>query len=209
VFFRNRSQEQEVNAADIRVIDSTHAHAEVNLGTRAASWYLSAAGPGSPRSAEIVFRVVGDDYPDSLKTKPCADTSSDQFGFAPRTCASFVAWRLTEDGASFADSDGVSYMCSDGRTLMRYSHGRCWDDAARARGFVVDHTPRVGSIAQWNVAGDSIDGASRGHVAYVAAVYADTQEVLLEEYNFAVSCGYSSRRLRIDEVENFIHIHDA
>jgi hypothetical protein len=158
-----------------------------------------------------VFRVVGDDYPDSLKTRPCtgAGTSTDQFGFIASTCSGFVAWRLTEDGAIFANSDGVSYVCSDGRTLTSYSHPRCWDEAARARGLVVDHVPRVGSIAQWNVGGDPIDGAPSGQVAYVAAVYSDTQEVLLEEYDVGVACGYSSRRVRIDQVENFIHIRDA
>lgn len=209
VFFRNRSLDKELDSGDIRVIDSTHAHAEMVFGTKAASWYVSVAGTGSPRSAEMAFRVVGDDYPDSLKSKPCADSSSDQFGLVARTCTSFVAWRLTEDGATFADSDGVSYVCSDGRTLTRYSHPRCWDEAARARGLVADRTPRVGSIAQWNTVGNSIDGAPSGQVAYVAAVYTDAQEVLLEEYNSSVSCGYSTRLVRIDDVENFIHIHDA
>jgi hypothetical protein len=209
VFFRSRSSDTEIQTSNIRVIDSTHAHAEVILGTKAASWYVSVAGNVSPRSAEIVMRVIGDDYPADLKAKPCDDSSSDSFGLVARMCESFVAWRLTEDGATFASSDGVSYVCSDGRTLTQWSHARCWDEAAAARGFGVDRTPRVGSIAQWNDAGVVVDGAPSGHVAYVAAVFLDTQEVLIEEYDADEACTYSSRRVRIDQVEHFIHIHDA
>lgn len=209
VFFRNRSSDTEIRASNIRVVTATHAHAEVVLGTKAMSWYVSVSSATGPRSSEMAFRVIGDDYPDSLKGKPCSYSASDQFGFVPRNCTSFVAWRLSEDGAAFPGSAGVTYTCSDGRTLTAWSHARCWDEAAKARGYVVNHTARVGSIAQWNNVGVSVNGAPIGHVAYVVAVFLDSQEVLIEEYNLDVACGYSVRRLRIDQVENFIHIRDA
>lgn len=209
VFFRNRSTDTEISASNIRVVAATHAHAEVALGTKAMTWYVSVASATGPRSSEMVFRVIGDDYPDSLKGRPCSYTASDQFGFVPRNCTSFVAWRLSEDGAAFPGSASVTYTCSDGRTLTAWSHARCWDEAAKARSYVVDHTPRVGSIAQWNDVGVTVKGAPSGHVAYVVAIFLDSQEVLIEEYNLDVACGYSVRRLRIDQVEQFIHIHDA
>lgn len=209
VFFRNRSTDIEVTASNIRVVTTGHAHAKVALGTKAMTWYVSIASATGPRSPEMWFRVIGDDYPDSLKGKPCSYSATDQFGFVPRNCTSFVAWRLSEDGAAFPGSTGVSYTCSDGRTLTTWSHARCWDEAAKARGYAVNHTPSVGSIAQWNDVGAIVNGAPTGHVAYVAAVFLDSQEVLVEEYNLDVACGYSVRRLRFDQVENFIHIRDA
>lgn len=209
VFFRNRSGDVEMRGASIRVITPTHAHARVALGTKAMSWYVSVASVTGPRSSEMAFRVIGDDYPDSLKSKPCSYSASDQFGFVPRNCTSFVAWRLSEDGAAFPGSVGVTYTCSDGRTLTAWSHARCWDEAATARGYVVDHAPRVGSIAQWNDVGASVGGAPTGHVAYVVGVFLDSQEVLIEEYNLDVACGYSTRRVPIAQIENFIHIRDS
>lgn len=209
VFFRHGSTETEIKAANIRVVAATHAHAEVMLGTKAMSWYVSVSSATGPRTSEMVFRVIGDDYPDSLKGKPCSYSASDQFGFVPRNCTSFVAWRLSEDGAVFPGSASVSYACSDGRTLTTWSHARCWDEAAKARGYVVDHSPRVGAVAQWNDVGVTVNGAPTGHVAYVAAVFVDSQEVLIEEYNLDVACGYSTRRVPIAQVENFIHIRDA
>jgi surface antigen len=209
VFLRNHARAIEVSRDDIRFIDSTRVEADVFLGAKAASWYVSVASGGrGRRSREIAFRVIGDDYPDSLKAKPCSYKASDQFGFVPGNCTSFAAWRLTEDGATFANSQVPSYVCSDGRTLTTWNHARCWDDAARAKGYAVDHTVRVGAIAQWNDAGYTVNGAPVGHVAYIAAVYPTTGEVLIEEYNFAVSCKYSTRRVKIVDIENVIHIHD-
>jgi surface antigen len=143
-------------------------------------------------------RHVGNDYPASWIIGPPCGSGGDAYGFVRSNCTSFVAWRLDRDGKRIANQHGQSYTCSDGRTLSSWSHARCWDESARRLGLRVDKSPVVGAIAQWN-------SGTYGHVAYVAAVYPATGEVLIEEYNWGSACRYGTRRIPITTVENFIH----
>lgn len=102
-------------------------------------------------------------------------------------CVSYVAHMLQRNG-------------SERPWEGRLGDGSEWDEHARAAGHVVDTTPTVGSIAQW-------DGGS-GHVAYVDEVTAD--HIVVTEDNYS---GYSSARriarssTTFAEAE-FLHIHD-
>lgn len=103
-------------------------------------------------------------------------------------CVSYAAFRLEQAGVARPWPD-------------RIGSGFEWDDKARAAGVVVDTTPTVGSIAQW-------DNGS-GHVAYVEAV--DDTSIQVSEDNYPSS---SSRR-QIDRssatfaAAEFIHVADV
>jgi surface antigen len=198
VFYRNRYQVYELPQSDIQMVSPAELRVYVNLGATAASWYVSVQNTGTARSPEIVFRTVGNDYPSSWIIGPPCDSGADAYNFVKSNCTSFVAWRLDGDGKRIDNVHGYSYTCSDGRILTRWSNANCWDESARRLGLRVDKSAEVGAVAQWNA------GAA-GHVAYVAAVYLDTGEILVEEYNYSFLCRYDRRRIRISSVENFIH----
>ena len=69
-------------------------------------------------------------------------------------CTNYVAFRMIRDGApkKFGPFNGNATV---------------WDDYFKRRGFLVNHKPTVGSIAQWN--SYELKSAA-GHVAYVSKV---------------------------------------
>lgn len=115
--------------------------------------------------------------------------NADVWNFIIRQCTSFVAWRLNQDGIEFHNA----YRQPAGYT---WSHAYKWDEAAVRAGLVMNKTPKVGAVAQWNT-------GQYGHVAYVAAVNNDGS-VTIEEYN-ASPGSYSTKTLPADDVENYIH----
>ncbi len=74
-------------------------------------------------------------------------------------CTNFSAYRLSRDGIANPGNLG---------------NANTWDDRARAKGFVVDQKPKVGTIAQWN----------SNHVAYVDWVSADGNKVAISESGY-------------------------
>lgn len=68
-------------------------------------------------------------------------------------CVNYVAYRLAKNGVPQQSNLG---------------NGGDWAGRAKARGFLVDRTPRIGSIAQWNYG--SYYAPSAGHVGYVEEV---------------------------------------
>jgi hypothetical protein len=108
-----------------------------------------------------------DDY--LYRSTPWCDPDSrqcpiDPWGYTKRQCVSFVAWRLSQDNISFNGAGNAEK----------------WDDVARERGKIVDNTPAIGAVAQWDA--NQGGALSAGHVAYVTAVNADGT-VNVEEYN--------------------------
>ena len=198
VFYRNRYQTSELPPGDIQVVSPTEIRASVTLGTTAATWYVSVQNAGTARSPEIAFRTVRNDYLASWIIGPPCELGADSYNFVRSNCTSFVAWRLDGDGKRIMNNHGQSYTCSNGSVVARWTHAVCWDESARRLGLRVDKSPEVGAVAQWN-------WGDYGHVAYVAAVYLNTGEILVEEYNYSHRCRYGTRRIRISTVENFIH----
>jgi surface antigen len=131
---------------------------------------------------------AGNDYP--YPTENCNAGNPRWGGFYYRNCTDWVAWRLWNND-DIKDFD--NYM--DGGHWGNAEH---WDDNAPTVHYVVNHTPVVGSIAQWN----ATTGMPVGHVAWVEAVNSDGS-VNVAEYNFNTSCGYGTRsNVRAD---NYIH----
>jgi surface antigen len=115
----------------------------------------------------------------------------DPWGFALRNCTSFVAWRLrvTNGLADFTNGFGG----------VTWGNADQWDRAARSLGYLVDHVPAVGSVAQ-------TDDGRVGHVAWVSAVGDGT--VTVEEYNMAVAGGYDVRTVPTSDFR-YLHLDDV
>ncbi|HEU5151916.1 MAG TPA: FG-GAP-like repeat-containing protein [Iamia sp.] len=102
-------------------------------------------------------------------------------------CVSYVAHMLQRNGS--------------GRPWPgRLGNGSDWDEHARAAGYVVDTTPTVGSIAQW-------DGGS-GHVAYVDEVTPDHIVVTEDNYSGYASARRIARTSTTFAEAEFLHIRD-
>jgi surface antigen len=76
--------------------------------------------------------------------------------YGPHNCTLYVAYRLQQRGV----------------TLSWSSNAFDWASAAASHGAVVNQTPAVGSVAQWN----------SGHVAYVEAV--TSRNILITSDNY-------------------------
>lgn len=100
-------------------------------------------------------------------------------------CTTYAAYRLQQNGYGYP-----------GWT----AHANAWDTEAASRGVLVDQTPAVGSIAQWN-------GGASGHVGYVEVVTSTYVEVTADNY------GGGTNRLRIAHSspyrpDNYVHFRD-
>lgn len=157
-------------------VDDGHYVADVDLSTGSND---PVTGPCSqpPRASG---GVVGDDYPATWKNLPL-DGAVDDWGYYTRECTSFVAHRLA---------------AKNGFTMPRaIGWAGAWGGQLQARGYRVDSSPRVGSIA-WDPA---------GHVAWVAKV--GDGVVTVEEYNYGYTGQYHSRTVSTGTFQ-YIHVKD-
>jgi surface antigen len=111
-------------------------------------------------------------------------------GASGNNCVNYAAYRLSRNGVP---------------TLSGLGSGGSWATSARARGYRVDATAKVGSIAQWNYG--SSYAPSQGHVGYVEEV--TSSYIVVSDSAWS---GYSSR-MRIPKGDrnwpsNFIHFKD-
>ncbi|MEO6412909.1 MAG: CHAP domain-containing protein [Pedococcus sp.] len=111
-------------------------------------------------------------------------------GATGNNCVNYAAYRLSRNGVP---------------TLSGMGSGGSWATSARARGYRVDATAKVGSIAQWNYG--SSYAPSQGHVGYVEEV--NSSYIVISDSAWS---GYSSR-MRIPKGDrnwpsNFIHFKD-
>jgi surface antigen len=105
-------------------------------------------------------------------------------------CVNYAAYRLSRNGVS---------------TISGLGSGGSWASNARAKGYRVDATAKVGAIAQWNYG--SAYAPSQGHVGYVEEV--TSSYIAISDSAWS---GYSSR-MRIPRGDrnwpsNFIHFKD-
>lgn len=130
-------------------------------------------------------QAAGDDY----KWRTDTTGARDDYGFTRRQCVSFAAWRLAQVGHTVHTSQG-------------WGNANKWDDVARARGKVVNFTPKSRAIAHWEgskteattkiydpsgsgrVIGYMRADPTYGHVGSVLYVYGDGT-ALVEQYNLA------------------------
>jgi surface antigen len=111
-------------------------------------------------------------------------------GSTGNNCANYAASRLSRNGVA---------------TISGLGSGGSWAANARKKGYRVDTTPKVGSIAQWNYG--SAYAPSQGHVGYVEEV--TSGYIVISDSAWS---GYSSRwrvpRGDRNLPSNFIHIND-
>jgi surface antigen len=125
----------------------------------------------------------GDDYPAKWKDRPM-DSVLDQWREYNRECTSFVAWAL---------------YSRNGFNMPFYDNANGWGPDATRRGYTVNSTPAVGSVA-WSNAG------TWGHVAYVVA--ASGGSVTIEEYNEHFTGTYDKRTVAAATFTGYIHFKD-
>jgi surface antigen len=122
----------------------------------------------------------GNDYPARWQNAP-QDSTLDSWGEENRECTSFAAWALSS---------------RNGFNMPFNANARDWGTQAAARGYAVNSTPAIGSIA-WSGPGD--------HVAWVAAV--GTGTVFIEEYNYDYHGHYHDRWVPTGMFQ-YIHFKD-
>lgn len=139
------------------------------------------------------------DYPSRLRNAG-RDALVDPWLFYNRECTSFTAWRLNHDNWGLPyGSKKAFWNYYKGQHWGNANH---WNDAAKAAGIRVDGTPAVGAVAYW-------DSGRFGHVAWVRSFTRST--VTIEEYNYLVYGGYSTRTLTegaSNYPTGFIHVRD-
>jgi surface antigen len=127
--------------------------------------------------------TAGDDYPAKWRNRP-QDSVLDQWKEYNRECTSFVAWAL---------------YSRNGFNMPFWDNANMWGPDAQRRGYLVNHTPAVGSVA-WSNAG------TWGHVAYVVAV--NGSSITIEEYNEHGNGTYDGRTVAASAFAGYIHFRD-
>ncbi len=120
----------------------------------------------------------------------------DPWGMAYGQCVSYVAWKIYElsGGTQRPPSHPAKgWKPSDASLIpINWNWGNAGDWAANAT-VPVDHTPRVGDVAQWNNGSDN--GAfSIGHVALVYQVNSDGS-IDLAQYNLREDSKFSTMHI--------------
>ncbi len=108
----------------------------------------------------------------------------DQWREYNRECTSFVAWAL---------------YSRNGFNMPFYDNANEWGPDAQKRGYLVNASPAIGSVA-WSNEGEY------GHVAYVVAVNGGT--ITVEEYNEHFNGTYDQRTVAASAFSGFIHFKD-
>lgn len=108
--------------------------------------------------------------------------------YGGHNCTSYAAYMLQLNGTP---------------EITGLGHANQWDNNAKKKGYSVDKTPAVGSIAQ-------TDRGATGHVMYVEAVAEDKSWIIISEDNWEGEFNWEKHYLPENGVwnYNFIHIND-
>lgn len=166
--------------------------------------HATTARPAAIGSVGAKSTMLVDDYP--YKGYPRGSVT-DVWRFYNGYCTSFVAWRIndllgTRDFANHSN-DTNYWAFKNFMGNVQFGNADTWDAAARALGWAVDNSPRVGDIAQWHAYEGDASNSSGGHVAVVTRTYPDGY-VDVEEYNWSVA-GQYDQRVHV-KVPRFIHV---
>ena len=157
------------------VVRNTAGATQWSTKTSGAGSFMRVLGTGNAaiyRASTVIWAVTGGPAPEnwscySRATQNCIS----RFGYYGQrawnypvdawgnNCTNFSAYRLSLDGV---------------RNPGNLGNAESWDNNARAKGFAVDQSPRVGDIAQWN----------SNHVAYVDWVSSDGNQVAISESGY-------------------------
>ena len=151
-------------------------------------------------------------------------TGGDGWGMGYGQCVSYTAWKIYQNVGGTQHPNAIparGWMPTDASrspVTPAWGNANNWAAYASGHGIVVNHTPRVGDIAQWA----TYSGFPVGHVAYVYQVNADGS-IDLAQYNlreneqfstlhmppggtYDTSFGYGA--FFVPFPENFIHAGD-
>jgi surface antigen len=139
--------------------------------------------------------AVGNDYP--WQTSDPNQLSPLRFYF--RNCTDFAAWRLNRQVGITAEPWRFTWSNLAGPGGN--GNAVAWKDGAISRGYRVDSSPGIGSVAWWGAS----RGGGLGHVAIVSAINSDGS-VNIEQYN-ATPYAYSTQNNV--RAEAYLHIADS
>jgi len=93
-------------------------------------------------------------------------------------------WRAGVAASGHNCTNYVGYMLTVRNGVpspgIKMGDGKDWGESALSLGYVVDQTPTVGSIAQWN----AVNSSDYGHVAYVESVAPDNSSITVSEDSY-------------------------
>lgn len=114
------------------------------------------------------------------------DNTIDKWGMYNRECVSYTAFKVYQ---------AYGYMPYWG------GHGNAneWPGNARAAGIPTSSTPKVGSVAIWNV-------GYYGHAMWVEAVNGDGS-IVISQYNYSFDGNYSVMKVSASKADNFTYIY--
>ena len=146
-----------------------------------------------------------DDYNAAVDGR--ATGAIDDWNMIVGECTSFVAWRMN-------DVNNVRFT-NQYRGVERWGNAYQWDETARSLSILVNRTPAVGSIAQWDRRNNLPCAAPHwdcGHVAYVDQIVGPN-EIVVSDMNFntkrVIRAAHTYTKSADDEWPfEFIHIKD-
>ena len=152
---------------------------------------LTAYGPAgrAEAAAVVASQPMSNDYPWKYSSG-----LNPELRYSYRNCTDFVAWRLNKQ----AGRTSAPWRYTWGNLTPAGGNAYQWASQFPGK---VNSTPAIGAVAWW---GSSV-GGGLGHVAIVSQVLSDGS-VIVEEYNWGVRLGYSTRHTR---AQAYIHIHDV
>lgn len=124
-------------------------------------------------------------YPANLNNAPL-DALVDTWGMYNRECVSYTAWRVYETFGHMPYWGGVG-------------NANQWPGNARRAGIPTGSTPRVNSVAVWNV-------GYYGHVMWVEAVN-DDGSIWISQYNYDFTGHYSEMRVSASMAAGLTYIY--
>lgn len=142
---------------------------------------------------------------------PPTRTSTYTYAGSTSTNGSVVAIGISGAGDRYYAFGNCTAYAYDRRAQLGLPVGNFWGNAstwainAASAGLVVNHTPAVGAIAQWNAYADGSGYA--GHVGIVESVNSDGTITISEMNNYAYG-GFDvvdRRTINPNTVSNFIH----
>lgn len=148
---------------------------------------IPALAPKSPNASNL------NDYPWQGLTYA---NGSDPWGMLYGQCVSYVAWKIyelyggTQRPPTIPDQGWAPSNTSIIPITGDWGDAGSWATSARSAGFLVDQTPQVGDVAQWNFSGDNGQFVV-GHVAFVYQVNSDGS-IELAQYNLREDSKFST-----------------
>ena len=174
----NESQQAEYNA---QIAANNSKVAELKAAQAAANRKLS----GGTASGVIAGDPSHGGYPAYLDNA-AQDSLVDPWGMYNRECVSYTAWKVEQTYGHMPYWGGVG-------------NANQWPGNAARAGIPTGSTPKVGSVAVWNV-------GYYGHVMWVEAVNGDGS-IWISQYNYDFNGRYSEMRVSAGMAANLTYIY--